>query len=80
MNNLDVYYFKIDESQENDLQYLINNSEPFDNVKEVFERTRNLRRNIIKWQNKSISEYLLSVKALRLNEPGQILVNTNLIL
>lgn len=74
MNNLDAYSFNIDESQERDLDYLVNNTEPFDDVKEIFIRTRNLRRDIKKWKNISISEYLMSVKALRLDEPGQILV------
>lgn len=59
---------------ENDLNYLVNNSEPFYEVQKVFMKTRSIRRNISKFQNKNISEYLLSVKALRLNEPGQTLV------
>ncbi|XP_043461096.1 uncharacterized protein LOC122497809 isoform X6 [Leptopilina heterotoma] len=65
----------LDESQERDLEYLVNNTEPFDDVKEIFIKTRNLRRNITKWKNISISENLMSVKALRLDEPGQILIH-----
>ena len=64
-----------EDSLSNDLEYLKNYSEPFADVKNAFERTSELRKQILHQQKVSVFDYMSSVKSLRLDQQGQELVN-----
>lgn len=66
----------ITESEKNDLEFLQNHSEPFEEVKVAFLRTHNTRRNIFQLQGISIFDYMSNnVKALHLNTEGPFLID-----
>ncbi|XP_043463560.1 uncharacterized protein LOC122499340 [Leptopilina heterotoma] len=67
----EVQSIDITDSEKNDLEFLQNHSEPFEEVKNAFLRTHNARRNIFHSQGISIFDYMSnSVKALHSDTEG----------
>lgn len=74
-NNFFHYSLLYFADRQKDLQFLKSHSEPFEEVKNAFNRTRDVRKYILSVQKISVFEYMLSIKAFRFDVQGKILVN-----